>query len=173
MREVAKFTKVSFEQFMKDCEVILGDVYLDKIKMDCLAEKYKNLNIPKRSTAYSAGHDISTPFNIKLSPHQSITIPTGLRCEMDEDYVMLIFPRSSLGIKKGMMIANTVPVVDADYAYADNEGHIFICIKNNGGDMLELKTGDKIVQAVFVPFGVADEEEVTAERTGGIGSTGK
>lgn len=92
---------------------------------------------------------------------------------MDRDYVMLIFPRSSLGIKKGMMIANTVPVVDADYAYADNEGHIFICIKNNGEDMLELEEGDKIVQAVFIPFGVADEEEITTERTGGIGSTGK
>ena len=108
-----------------------------------------------------------------MTPHQSITIPTGLRCEMDRDYVMLIFPRSSLGIKKGMTIANTVPVVDADYAYADNEGHIFICIKNNGEDMLELEEGDKIVQAVFVPFGVADEEEITTERTGGIGSTGK
>lgn len=100
-------------------------------------------------------------------------IPTGIRCEMSEEYVMLIFPRSSLGIKKGMTISNTVPVVDADYFFADNEGHIFISIKNNGNDVLELRSGEKIVQAVFVPFGVADEEEITTERTGGIGSTGK
>ena len=172
MKKVAKFSKVSFEQFVEDCKGILGDVYIEN-KMEYLSEKYKNINIPKRSTACSAGHDISTPFNIKMTPHQSITIPTGLRCEMDRDYVMLIFARSSLGIKKGMTIANTVPVVDADYAYADNEGHIFICIKNNGEDTLELEEGDKIVQAVFVPFGVADEEEITTERTGGIGSTGK
>lgn len=65
MKKVAKFSKVSFEQFVEDCKGILGDVYIEN-KMEYLSEKYKNINIPKRSTACSAGHDISTPFNIRI-----------------------------------------------------------------------------------------------------------
>ena len=85
---------------------------------------------------------------------------------------MLIFPRSSMGIKNGLRILNTIPVIDSDYAYADNEGHIFICIKNESNKVMKLRKGDKIVQAVFVQFGVADNEEINCKRTGGIGSTG-
>ena len=168
MRRIAVFRKVSEEQFVGDCSNAFGDDNILDIR-----KKYKEINLPKRSTRFSAGHDICTPFDVKLRPGEKLMVPTGIRCEMSEEYVMLIFPRSSLGIKKGMTISNTVPVVDADYFFADNEGHIFISIKNNGNDVLELRSGEKIVQAVFVPFGVADEEEVTAERTGGIGSTGK
>ena len=168
MRKIAVFRKVSEEQFIGDCSNAFGnDNILD------IRKKYKEINLPKRSTRFSAGHDICTPFDVKLCPGEKLMIPTGIRCEMSEEYVMLIFPRSSLGIKKGMTISNTVPVVDADYFFADNEGHIFISIKNNGNEVLELRSGEKIVQAVFVPFGVADEEEITTERTGGIGSTGK
>ena len=86
---------------------------------------------------------------------------------------MLIFPRSSLGIKKHMILTNTVPVIDSDYYNADNEGHIFICIKNNGSESLVLKAGDDIVQAVFLPYGVADHKRIVTKRTGGIGSTDK
>lgn len=168
MRKIAVFRKVSEEQFVGDCLNAFGDDNILDIR-----KKYKEINLPKRSTRFSAGHDICTPFDVKLYPGEKLMIPTGIRCEMSEEYVMLIFPRSSLGIKKGMTISNTVPVVDADYFFADNEGHIFISIKNNGNDVLELRSGEKIVQAVFVPFGVADEEEITTERTGGIGSTGK
>lgn len=168
MRKIAVFRKVSEEQFVGDCSNAFGDDNILDIR-----KKYKEINLPKRSTRFSAGHDICTPFDVKLYPGEKLMIPTGIRCEMSEEYVMLIFPRSSLGIKKGMTISNTVPVVDADYFFADNEGHIFISIKNNGNDVLELRSGEKIVQAVFVPFGVADEEEITTERTGGIGSTGK
>lgn len=64
-------------------------------------------------------------------------------------------------------------VIDRDYAYADNEGHIFLAIKNTSNETMFIDENEKIVQAVFVKFGIADEEEVTTERTGGIGSTGK
>lgn len=168
MKRVAEFSKVSKSQFINDCTKTFGSDNIEDMYI-----KYESLTLPKRSTKYSAGHDICIPFDVKIHPEEKFMIPTGLRCKMDEGYVMLIFPRSSLGIKKDMSISNTVPVVDADYFYADNEGHIFINIKNNSNDVLELKAGEKIVQAVFVPFGVADDEKVTAERTGGIGSTGK
>ena len=99
-------------------------------------------------------------------------IPTGIKCTINNDYVMLIFSRSSLGIKKNMHISNTVPVVDADYINADNEGHIFICIENHGTETIFLNSGDAFAQAVFVEYGIADGG-ITAERRGGIGSTGE
>ena len=86
---------------------------------------------------------------------------------------MLISPRSSLGIKKGLFILNTIPVIDADYYNSKNEGHIFICIKNNGNELLKLEQNESITQAIFVPYGVADDKDVITEREGGIGSTSK
>ncbi len=101
-------------------------------------------------------------------------IPTGIRCKMMDNYVMIIFPRSSLGIKKNMRIANTIPVIDSDYYMnSENEGHIFICIKNCGEETLELSGGEAFTQAVFVEYGVADNGDIETERNGGIGSTGK
>ena len=75
-------------------------------------------------------------------------------------------------ISSGVLL-NTTAVIDRDYAYADNEGHIFLAIKNTSNETMFIDENEKIVQAVFVKFGIADEEEVTTERTGGIGSTGK
>lgn len=166
MNKVAKFEKVSFEQFKKDWINTFGN------EPYYLLELYNGIKIPKRSTKHSAGHDISIPFSMTIAPNDTLKIPTGIRCKMEEDYAMLVLPRSSLGIKKGMVILNTVPLIDSDYYYADNEGHIFICIKNTSKEELKLNAGDNIVQAVFVMYGVADEEEIKAERTGGIGSTG-
>lgn len=101
-------------------------------------------------------------------------IPTGIRCNLQNRFVMLVFPRSSLGVKKNMFISNTIPVIDADYYMNDgNEGHIFICIRNCGNKVLKLESGDAFCQAVFVEYGVADNGDIEAERTGGIGSTGK
>lgn len=138
---------------------------------DIITEIYNNIQLPKRATSGSAGHDISVPFEISISSGSELKIPTGLRCKMDSNYVMLILPRSSLGIKKGLYIKNTIPVIDSDYYYADNEGHIFLCVVNGGRDVIRLHQGDNIVQAVFVPFGTADTDEVSGKRTGGIGST--
>ena len=168
MKKVAKFEKVSFEQFKKDWKDTFGkDISEEEIK-----EIYDGIKLPRRATVGSAGHDISIPFTATIEPNSSLNIPTGIRCKMKDDYVMLVFPRSSLGIKKGLVILNTIPVIDSDYYNADNEGHIFICIKNASNNMMELSKGDNIVQAVFVPFGVSDID-VNSKRVGGIGSTTK
>lgn len=167
MKKVAKFEKVSFEQFKKDWKDTFGkDISEEEIK-----EIYDGIKLPRRATVGSAGHDISIPFTATIEPNSSLKIPTGIRCKMDEGYVMLIFPRSSLGIKKGLVILNTIPVIDSDYYNADNEGHIFICIKNASNNTMELSKGGNIVQAVFVPFGISDIECVNSKRVGGIGST--
>ena len=134
---------------------------------------WENLIIPKRATKGSAGHDISAPYFINIMPGETKRIPTGLRCKMDENYVMHIYPRSSMAIKHKMLISNTIPVVDSDYYYADNEGHIILYIENRGDEWLHIKEFNTFAQAVFVPFGVADTEEVKGIRTGGFGSTGR
>lgn len=169
MRRVAKFEKVSWAQFQKDYVDTFGEG--KTINMDDVRKIYDNIKLPCRKTKFSAGHDISIPFDITLPPKERLMIPTGIRCKMKTDYVMLIMPRSSLGIKKGLRISNTVPIIDSDYYDADNEGHIFISVINDGKDVIKFKTGDNIVQAMFVPYGVADEENIIVERTGGIGST--
>ena len=87
--------------------------------------------------------------------------------------MLLVFIRSSLGIKAQARIGNGTGVIDGDYYHADNEGHIFIKVENHGNEPLKLKKGDAFAQGVFLPYGVADKEAVTTKRTGGIGSTGK
>lgn len=166
MNRVAQFEKVSFEQFRKDWI----DTFGEKKNVD-IKEIYDNIKLPKRATKGSAGHDISIPFTTSIDPGYTLKIPTGIRCKMDNNYVMLVFPRSSLGIKKGMVILNTIPVIDGDYYEADNEGHIFICIKNTSNNTMLLNAGDNIVQAIFIEYGVADTNCIKTKRTGGIGST--
>ena len=169
MRKVAKFEKVSWGQFQKDYVDTFGEG--KTINMDDIRKIYDDIKLPCRKTRFSAGHDISIPFDITLPPKERLMIPTGIRCQMETDYVMLIMPRSSLGIKKGLRISNTVPVIDSDYYNANNEGHIFVSVINDGREAIKFKAGDHIIQALFVPYGVADEENIIVERTGGIGST--
>lgn len=169
MNRVAQFEKVSWNQFQKDYVDTFGEG--KTIDMNDVKEIYDNIKLPCRKTKYSAGHDISIPFDITLASKEKLMIPTGIRCKMNSDHVMIITPRSSLGIKKGLRIANTIPVIDSDYYDADNEGHIFISIINDGRDVIKFKSGDNIVQALFVPYGVADNEYVATKRVGGIGST--
>lgn len=165
----AKFEKVSWAQFQKDYVDLFGEG--KTINIDNVKDIYDNIKLPHRKTKFSAGHDISIPFDITLPPKEKLMIPTGIRCKISTDYVMLIAPRSSLGIKKGLRISNTIPVIDSDYYDANNEGHIFVSVINDGKEPIKFKAGDNIVQALFVPYGIADDDVVTAERTGGIGST--
>lgn len=167
MNKVARFEKVTFEQFKIDFMDKFGEHYSN----DDILQIYQNIKIPKRATKGSAGHDISIPFSISVAATDTLVIPTGIRCEMEEDYVMYVHPRSSLCIKMGIQLVNQTGVIDSDYAHADNEGHIFVYLKNTSSEVVHFEKGENVVQAVFIPFGVADEEEVTEERTGGIGST--
>ena len=85
----------------------------------------------------------------------------------------MIFPRSSLGFKYKLMLNNTVGIVDSDYFYSDNEGHIFIKIinDNNEGKTVHIEKGTAFAQGIFVPFGITSDDCADGERNGGIGST--
>ena len=129
--------------------------------------------LPTRATAGSAGYDFICPADITLQPGEAVTIPTGIRCEMQPGWVLMIFPRSGLGFKHQVRLANTVGVIDSDYFHAANEGHIMVRIVNGGDHAVSIAKGERFCQGVFLPHGLAEEDEVLADREGGFGSTGK
>lgn len=152
-----KFEKISLNQWNKDTNNI----------------SYENIKLPQRATFKSAGYDLYSPVNLTIMPNEQVLIPTGFKVNMDDDDVMLIIIRSSLGIKKGLSIANQVGVIDADYYNnKDNEGHCWIALRNNNNEQFNIKVGDRIAQAIFVKYGrTIDDEPIKHLRDGGIGST--
>lgn len=156
-----KFEKISFEQFKKD------------IKDD--KELYDSYLLPKRSTKKSAGYDIRSMEEYTLKPGESKAFTTGLKVSMNDDEVLYIYGRSSLGYKYDVTLSNSVGVIDSDYYNnPDNEGHFKVKLINHGNKDFEVKIGDRIAQGVFMKYlTVDDEEEIINERTGGIGSTNK
>lgn len=173
MKKIAKFEKVSFEQFKKDWL----DTFDRALTDEDLLEIYDNIQLPKRATRGSAGYDFKSPLDFTLDPGSSIKIPTGIRCKIDEGWVLKCYPRSGLGFKFRIRLFNTVAVIDSDYFYSDNEGHIFIKLANetNEGKLVKIKQGEGFAQGVFVEYGITvdDDEDEKEIRNGGFGSTTK
>lgn len=167
MQRIAKFSKVSWEQFVKDWreEFDTDDEVTRKI--------YCGIDVPKRATKGSAGYDFFAPIEFALEPGETIKIPTGIRCEMNEGWVMMGFPRSGLGFKYRMRLSNTVCILDEDYFYSDNEGHIFIKVVNEGDKTMTVKAGDGFAQGIFIQYGITEDDNATEKRNGGFGSTTK
>lgn len=130
---------------------------------------------PKRSTKKSAGYDIFAPIDISLKPNEEIKVPTGLRVYMQDGEFLEIVPRSGLGFKYYTRLANTVGIIDSDYYYSDNEGHIWVKIRNEGNKDIFINQGDAFCQAIFKPFLLADDDDFEngEDRNGGFGSTTK
>lgn len=173
---VGEFEKVSFEQFLRDmtAEYYHG-VTPDDGFADIVKDLYDQIVLPQRATPRSAGYDIRTPTAFSLKRGESVNIPTGIRVKIGRDgYFLACVPRSSLGFKHGLMLANTVGVIDQDYYYAANEGHIFCKLVNHGDHTVEINQGERIIQGIFLPYAITFSDEPTFDtRTGGIGSTGK
>lgn len=134
---------------------------------------YEKIKLPQRATSKSAGYDLYSPVDMIISAGEQVMIPSGLKVNMEEDDVMLIIIRSSLGIKKGLSIPNQVGVIDSDYYNnLDNEGHFWICLKNNTNEEYRINAGDRISQAIFIKYNkVEDDTPIKEERGGGFGST--
>ena len=155
------FEKISFEQFKKD------------VKDDI--ELYNEFKLPKRSTKYSAGYDFFSLFDFILKPGEIIKIPTGVKCNMNTDEMLMLLVRSSQGFKYNVRLCNQVGIFESDYYNnPSNEGHAFVKLQNEGDKDYIVKKGDAICQGIFTKFLTVDnEEEITNERIGGIGSTNK
>ena len=129
--------------------------------------------MPKRATAGSAGYDFVSPLDVTVEPDGSALIPTGIRAEMEPGWVLVLFPRSSLGFKYGIRLSNTAGIIDSDYAFAKNEGHIMVKLRNPSDSPVVIGRGERFCQGVFLPFGTAEEDGDFGTREGGFGSTGK
>lgn len=188
-----KFEKVSYEQFKKDFMSCLGTQCLvagdylpyrisgeyDSSAVDTMVRKiYDEIQIPKRSTSGSAGYDFFLPLNLTINYSDSIVVPTGIKCEINNGWFLNVLPRSSHGFKFGIRLSNTVGIIDSDYYDNDsNEGHIMVKLVNESvtGYLQEVKLnqGDAFCQGILIPYGVVKNDVTDAVRTGGFGSTNK
>ena len=134
---------------------------------------YEVINLPARATKFSAGYDFVSPLTFTLNPGETIKIPTGIRCGMNTDWVLMIYPRSGLGFKYQICLANTIGVVDADYYFSNNEGHIFVKLVNRGDKSVHINLGDAFAQGIFMEYGITEDDRVETSRNGGFGSTDK
>lgn len=166
MKRIAKFEKVSFEEFKKSFD------NLDDHEIETI---YNNIKLPKRATKLSAGYDFYLPIAITLKPQETIKIPTGIRVKIDDSWVLKLYPRSGLGFKYRLQLNNSVGIIDADYYYSDNEGHIMAKITNDSYEdkVVVLNSGDAFMQGIFVEYGITFDDDVDTIRNGGFGSTSK
>lgn len=113
MKRIAKFHKVSFEQFK---EGWMGE--FPQTTEAKLQKIYEDIKLPKRATAGSAGYDFYTPETFSLKSGETIKIPTGICVEMEEGWVLKLYPRSGLGFKYRLQLDNSVGIIDSDYFYS-------------------------------------------------------
>lgn len=167
MQRIAKFHKVSLNQFSNDFKDTFNDDY------ESINHIYERIKLPKRATAGSAGYDFFSPIDFTLNPGETIKIPTGIRVEIEVSWVLKIYPRSGLGFKYRVQLNNTVGIIDSDYFYSDNEGHIFIKITNDSNEnkKVSIKAGEGFAQGIFVEYGITLDDDVKDVRNGGFGST--
>ena len=171
---IAKFEKVSREQFFKDMIDSFGVKY--GVPGDgLLSEIYERIKLPQRATMGSAGYDIFTPVHIILEPGMTIKIPTGIRCRIEPGWFLGILPRSGHGFKYGVRLSNTFGIIDSDYFLSNNEGHIFVKLINDSCicKTVDIPTWQGMAQGIFLPFGITVDDECNTVRNGGFGSTDK
>lgn len=147
-----------FEIVREDCRKTNGEIIL-----------------PTRSDKGSAGYDFYTPIDFEIKPGETKIVPTDVKAKMLTNEVLLLFVRSSIGIKKHIVLANGTGVIDSTYySNIDNDGNICGAFTNLGTETQVFKAGDRIMQGVFLEYlTTVDDKPLNAERTGGIGSSGR
>ena len=158
-----KFEKVSLKQYAQ-----AKGLSEKKVKAE-----YDGIKIPERGTKKSAGYDFFSPVSFTLKPGESVLIPTGIRVLLDDDKYLMCAPRSGLGFNYRLQLDNTIGIVDADYANAENEGHIIAKLTNDTheGKELVVEAGKAIFQGVINQYFTVEDDNASEERVGGFGST--
>lgn len=182
-RQIATFEKVSFDQYLEALQSLT-----DKdIDTETVIADYNEIKIPSRATSGSVGYDFYLPYDINLSIGECIIIPTGIRCKMEEGYSLDIYPKSGLGFNNFTTLANTIGIIDSDYYFSDNEGHIMVKLINKGFNVTSVqdstsniykslirKKGASFVQGLFHEcFRATNDDDNTTMtiRNGGFDST--
>ena len=187
MKEVAHFSKVSLDEYKKTFKKIYPKCEKED---DWFEMVWNEIILPTRATTGSAGYDFFSPFDFTLAPGCQIAIPTGIRVKiLKEDWALFIIPKSR-SVKSSMRLSNTVGLIDSDYFYTDNEGHIilylempaqtrfnrivnqFSTILNKNRNMIHFNVGAGIAQGYFTEVGIVDDDNAQDTRIGAFGSTG-
>lgn len=162
-----KFEKVTLSQFIEDTIKLMPWIDDDTIEL-----AWNNLKLPQRATSGSAGYDFYAPYTIALADQSPLAVPTGIRALIDHGKFLMIVPRSGLGFKHGLSLSNTSGVIDEDYSYAANEGHIITKLYKRTEGILRIEQGERFVQGIFMPYCIIDDDTASTTRVGGMGSTG-
>ena len=153
------FEKISFKQFSKD------------VKND--KDLYLEYSLPRRATKYSCGYDFYAIEDMVLHPGEMMKIPTGYKAKYNDDEMLMLVVRSSMGFKYNVRMCNQVGIIDSDYYNnSSNEGHMWVALQNEGNKDFEIKKGTAYCQGIFIKY-LTCGEEVDVEREAGIGSTTK
>ena len=170
------FEKVSLEQWKQDlCDIYYGGTDFNNLPPEeqySIISLWENIKLPQRATIGSAGYDFYSPVFQTTELAEAAKIPTGIRWVVDrceQHSVLMLFPRSGLGCKKGMRLMNTVGIIDSDYWESDNEGHIMAIVKTD--KCYDIAAGQAFMQGIILPFGKVDNDCTNSTRNGGFGST--
>ena len=167
MNRIARFEKVSLSEYM---ETRFRLTHPETLTEDAVREEWEAIKLPTRATKGSAGYDIYTPMDVFLDPSVNLFFPTGIRCRIEGEWVLMLYPKSGLGCKYGTRLLNTTGVVDSDYYFSENEGHIMCGLTVSRPTTIW--RGNKFMQGIFLPYGITTDDNVTEIRDGGFGSTG-
>ena len=153
---------------------------MEKIRGFEIAKGFENkkINLPERKTKNSAGYDVEAAEDCVIPAfkfgQKPTLVKTGIKAYMQDDEVLMLYNRSSNPKKKGLILANSVGVIDKDYyGNPDNDGHIMFAFYNIKSEDIEIKKGEVIGQAIFQKYLVSDDDSAEGERLGGFGSTNK
>ena len=162
MKKVALFQKVSENIFVSAAK-----------EQGFINPDINAVTIPSRATTGSAGYDFKSPFDFTLKGGETVCVPTGIRIKLKDGFFLAVFPRSGLGFKYKLKLDNTVGIIDGDYYYSDNEGHIMIKMTNCSDKTLEIKKGQGFAQGIILEYFLTSDDDVKTKRNGGFGSTDK
>lgn len=132
---------------------IVSDKFIDNVLKE-------DIILPKRATNNSAGYDFFLPKDLNVLPQETVAIKTYIKAYMEEDEVLLLYIRSSLGVKKNLMLKNQTGVIDSDYYNnVDNDGNIIVNLINTGNEEVNLIQDERFIQGIFVKYLKVDDED--------------
>ena len=172
-----QFEKVSKDAFASDMKRTYFSTYRGAEDIDFLIDKaYERIATPVRKTKRSAGYDFFIPVSVGLMPGEKCVVPSGIKLRFDDKddcWHFNIYPRSGMGIKKGVIVSNGTGIIDADYYNnPDNEGDIMIALWNTSKSFQQIVSGTRCCQGIFEIHGLTADDNANGERMGGLGSTG-
>lgn len=166
---VGHFEKVSFPQFY----VSIKDAFGDKWSDEEIRGFYDNIKLPTRATRGSAGYDFFSPIPFALKDWEDIKLPTGIRVIINGGWYLACYPRSGMGFKNYLRLANSTGIIDSDFSGSSNEGHIWAKVRvEKAGGAMNVARGAAFMQGIFLPFGITYDDTADGVRDGGFGSTG-